>query len=588
MTTAAWITLATALLTLFLLVKTRIKMDAVFIMCMAILLFTGVLSEEQTFRGFVSRGALVIVFLGFVVAAMANTGALHWLSRQLLGKYVSMPRSLLRVTSLTALLSGFIPNVALGNIMYGSVNEWTHEHHIASSRLLLPVAYAVSFGSAMTVIGNSSNLIWSEMYTSITGNDMPFFAPLAACLACMVAGLVAIQLFRDRLTDHLNSEELADTFRDYCVELIVPSDSPLWGKTLSEAGIFAGEDFYLVKIQAFDNEVKEEDHIHPDIQVMGGDRLVFAGKLDAIRRIQQKWKLVVENDLNSKSSVLKKLTTHYQVAAIAPKSYLIGCRLSETQFEQRYSVTGIAICRNGVFLGESIREVELQEGDMMVLHGAKLPWHRLTNVVISQTSSDVYSYDWHTIASSLILLAIILTSVFNLMPLMRAAFLGAIVTSLMGNFQNKNRWSGINWTLVTVIAGSQALGEAVHTSGLSDVASELILSLCGSSPVTAIIFITAISIVLTQVLYDNTAVVLMLPIALDMAVDLGCNPLPFAVAVMLAVASNFCTPFSTGHITNVMVRGQYSRSELWHYGWPFALIMFVVIVLSVTLFYPFH
>ena len=105
----------------------------------------------------------------------------------------------------------------------------------------------------MTVIGNSSNLIWSEMYTSITGNDMPFFAPLAACLACMVAGLVAIQLFRDRLTDHLNSEELADTFRDYCVELIVPSDSPLWGKTLSEAGIFAGEDFYLVKIQAFDN-----------------------------------------------------------------------------------------------------------------------------------------------------------------------------------------------------------------------------------------------------------------------------------------------------------------------------------------------
>ena len=471
MTTAAWITLATALLTLFLLVKTRIKMDAVFIMCMAILLFTGVLSEEQTFRGFVSRGALVIVFLGFVVAAMANTGALHWLSRQLLGKYVSMPRSLLRVTSLTALLSGFFPNVALGNIMYGSVNEWTHKNHIASSRLLLPVAYAVSFGSAMTVIGNSSNLIWSEMYTSITGNDMPFFAPLAACLACMVAGLVAIQLFRDRLTDHLNSEELADTFRDYCVELIVPSDSPLWGKTLSEAGIFAGEDFYLVKIQAFDNEVKEEDHIHPDIQVMGGDRLVFAGKLDAIRRIQQKWKLVVENDLNSKSSVLKKLTTHYQVAAIAPKSYLIGCRLSETQFEQRYSVTGIAICRNGVFLGESIREVELQEGDMMVLHGAKLPWHRLTNVVISQTSSDVYSYDWHTIASSLILLAIILTSVFNLMPLMRAAFLGAIVTSLMGNFQNKNRWSGINWTLVTVIAGSQALGEAVHTSGLSDVAS---------------------------------------------------------------------------------------------------------------------
>ncbi len=123
MTTAAWITLATALLTLFLLVRTRIKMDAVFIMCMAILLFTGVLSEEQTFRGFVSRGALVIVFLGFVVAAMANTGALHWLSRQLLGKYVSMPRSLLRVTSLTALLSGFIPNVALGNIMYGSVNE---------------------------------------------------------------------------------------------------------------------------------------------------------------------------------------------------------------------------------------------------------------------------------------------------------------------------------------------------------------------------------------------------------------------------------------------------------------------------------
>ena len=576
MTTAAWITLATALLTLFLLVKTRIKMDAVFIMCMAILLFTGVLSEEQTFRGFVSRGALVIVFLGFVVAAMANTGALHWLSRQLLGKYVSMPRSLLRVTSLTALLSGFIPNVALGNIMYGSVNEWTHKNHIASSRLLLPVAYAVSFGSAMTVIGNSSNLIWSEMYTSITGNDMPFFAPLAACLACMVAGLVAIQLFRDRLTDHLNSEELADTFRDYCVELIVPSDSPLWGKTLSEAGIFAGEDFYLVKIQAFDNEVKEEDHIHPDIQVMGGDRLVFAGKLDAIRRIQQKWGLVVENDLNSKSSVLKKLTTHYQVAAIAPKSYLIGCRLSETQFEQR------------VFLGESIREVELQEGDMMVLHGAKLPWHRLTNVVISQTSSDVYSYDWHTIASSLILLAIILTSVFNLMPLMRAAFLGAIVTSLMGNFQNKNRWSGINWTLVTVIAGSQALGEAVHTSGLSDVASDLILSLCGSSPVTAIIFITAISIVLTQVLYDNTAVVLMLPIALDMAVDLGCNPLPFAVAVMLAVASNFCTPFSTGHITNVMVRGQYSRSELWRYGWPFALIMFVVIVLSVTLFYPFH
>ena len=234
MTTAAWITLATALLTLFLLVKTRIKMDAVFIMCMAILLFTGVLSEEQTFRGFVSRGALVIVFLGFVVAAMANTGALHWLSRQLLGKYVSMPRSLLRVTSLTALLSGFIPNVALGNIMYGSVNEWTHKNHIASSRLLLPVAYAVSFGSAMTVIGNSSNLIWSEMYTSITGNDMPFFAPLAACLACMVAGLVAIQLFRDRLTDHLSAQRLPAVGQD-----------ALRGRHLRWRGLLPGEDTSL-------------------------------------------------------------------------------------------------------------------------------------------------------------------------------------------------------------------------------------------------------------------------------------------------------------------------------------------------------
>ncbi len=585
MTTEAWITLATALLTLYMLVRTRIKMDAVFIISMAILMFSGVLNEEQTFRGFVSQGALVIVFLGIVVSAIGNTGGLQWVAKKLMGEYVSMPRSLWRITSLTALLSGFLTNVTTGNMMYGAVNEWAHKNHIASSRLLMPIAFAVCLGSGMTVIGNSSNLIWADMYTSMTGYEMPFFAPLAACLVCMAVGLVAIQFFKDRLPDHLNSQELADTFRDYCVELIVPNDSPIWGKTLSEAGIFAGEDFYLVKIQAFDNVVEEEEYIHPDIQVLGGDRLVFAGKLDAIQRIQQKWGLVVENDLNSKASVLKKLTTHYQVAAIAPKSYLIGTKLSETDFESRYGVKGIAICREGSFLGETIREVTLQEGDVIVLHGAKLPWHRLTNVVTSQATPDVVSYDWRTIVSGLILVAIILCSVFRLMPLMRAAFLGALIASLTGSYKHKNTWTGINWTLITVIAGSQALGEAMHTSGLADVASHLILSLSGTSPFTALIFITAISIMFTQVLYDNTAVVLLLPIALEMADDLGCHPLPFAVAVLLAVASNFCTPFSTGHITNVMVRGQYSRRELWHYGWPFAVIMFITIVLSVTVLY---
>lgn len=217
LTPYAWITLGVIILMLYLFFFTKVKNDVVFLVAMTIFLVTGTLSTKQTFSGFVSSASLVVVFLGVIGTAMQKTNLVQWAMDKLLQRAKSEKGVLLCLLLLSTTLSMFITNSVLGVLTYSSVAKWakrvsSDKFQISSSNLLLPIACAIGLGGNMTIIGSSQGMLWSEVYTSMTSQEVSLFAPFGLGLMCTVACLIPIYFMRNRLPDMKDSPETCGEF----------------------------------------------------------------------------------------------------------------------------------------------------------------------------------------------------------------------------------------------------------------------------------------------------------------------------------------------------------------------------------------
>lgn len=216
LTPYAWITLGVIVLMLYLFFFTKVKNDVVFLVAMTIFLVSGTLSTKQTFSGFVSSASLVVVFLGVIGTAMQKTHLVQWTMDKLLQRAKSDKGVLWRLLLLSAALSMFITNSVLGVLTYLSVDKWakrvsSDKFQVSSSKLLLPIAFAIGLGGNMTIIGSSQGMLWSEVYTSMTNQEVSLFAPFGLGLMCTVACLIPIYFMRNRLPEMKDSPEIPNS-----------------------------------------------------------------------------------------------------------------------------------------------------------------------------------------------------------------------------------------------------------------------------------------------------------------------------------------------------------------------------------------
>lgn len=582
----AWIVIATIILVFGLMLFTKLAPDFVFLGGMTILMVTGALPVDKVLSGFSSSSVVLVGALFVVIAGLVHTGVMQWIVRYCLGTPKSYNMAIFRLMTPVAALSSFLNNTTVVALFINVVKIWAKKLNVAPSKLLIPLSYASGMGGICTLIGTPPNLLISGFYMDQTHEQLSIFTPTLAGLFCLAVGILATIAMKKLIPERTSPEEALENSQNYTVELLVPSDAKFIGETLKDAGLFQVEGGHIIEIIRFDKEIISP--VSEDEFIFGGDRLVFSGQVDEILKLRNSHQLV--NAAHHVFSVNEVDSNRkLRMANVRFSSSLVGTRMVDTDFEERNNMVLIAIAREGERINQSPREIVIEKGDTLLLECPPRSKREsaLTPDLQFFESSLIPQEGKKTLTSSLILLAMIICSSLNIIPLLQASFLAAFAMIILRCCSINQARESIDWGLLMVFAGSISLGSAIEYTGIASKIAEGILSVCGSNPMFALAGICFAATFLTEFTSNTATAAIFFPITYQIAVTLGVNPLTFCVALMIAVSSSFATPI--GSPTHMMVYGPggYRFVDFMRIGLPMNFIILAADLFIVPLLFPF-
>jgi len=581
----AWITTATVIAVVGVMLLTKVRTDAVMLIAIGVLFATGVLDAKETCSGFSSGTVVVTGVLAVVMAGLRYTGVLQWMLKHVFGLPDRYPTALLRMMVPVSMLSAFISNTMLTMLFGNVLKRWSRKLSIAPSKLYLPMVYAVQMGGVCTLIGTSTNIIVADLYENATGKTMNIFSILVPGALCLVVGIVFIIAIRRWLPERKAPEEAFEAVFDYTVELLVPSDNPNICKTLGEAGLFHVKGGNLIAIHHFDHD---PSFLSEDEFVMGGDRLVYAGQIDEILELKNTHNLVV-SDHPVRS--MNEINNNYElrIAFVNFYSKLIGKTISDSMIERENNLILVAVARRGKRIEASPREVELQAGDTLLFECPRKTnsyAEHLAPMLQFSDFQEVVKIGPNTIVSSLIMTIMMILTALNVVSLLYGTVLAALSMLLFRCCTVNQAMNSISWRALMSLAGSIVLGTAIAKTGIAQKIAIGVISMVGTHPVLIMLGVCLAAMLVTQ-LVENVAVTAMFfPIMYQAAVQVGYEPAPFLLALMIAANASYSTPIAASPNMLVYGPGGYRFSDYMRVGIPLTIIVTITGVAAVILAYP--
>ena len=581
----AWITIVTVLAMFTVLLFTKLRSDLVFLGAIAVLYVTGVLDAKEAFSGFSSTSVIVIGVLFVVVAGLTHTGVLQWIVRHLLGQPKSYKGAVVRLMLPVAALSSFLSNTTVVALFVNIVKMWSKKLGVSPSKLLIPLSYASGMGGVCTLIGTPPNLIISGLYADHTGTAMNVLATTIPGLFCLAVGVLGVIAMRRLLPDRKAPEAAFEDTSEYTVELLVPADNPNIGKRIAEAGLKDIRGGRLIEVIHFDEVLSP---VPDDEPVMGGDRLVFAGQIDDILDLRKTHGFVnADHPVFTTGEVDRN--RQLRTAYLPFNSSLIHKVLGQTTFEKDNNMTLVAVARQGRRLEQSPHEVKLHAGDTLLFECPPR-----MNVNTAQLASDLHFFDSEqvpnigprTLVSTAVMMAMVVLSALNVMPLLQCAFLAAIAMLLFRCCNPEQAMKAINWEILMVFAGSVVLGLAIQKTGIAERLAYGILDVCGTNPIIVMTAICFVATFITEFISNTAAGAVFFPIMYQAAVQLGYEPYPFLIALMISVSSSFATPIGSPTHMLVYAPGGYRFSDFMRVGLLMNIIILAANIFIVNVIYP--
>ena len=581
----AWITIVTVLGMFSIMLFTKWRSDLVFLGAIGVLFVTGVLDAKEAFSGFSGTSVVTVGVLFVVVAGLTHTGVLQCIVKYLLGTPDSYSKAVTRLMLPVAVLSSFLSNTTVVTLFVNIVKIWARKLGVSPSKLLIPLSYASGMGGVCTLIGTPPNLIISGLYEEKTGEAMNILTTTIPGLFCLAVGVLSVIALRRLLPDRKAPESAFESTGDYTVELLVPSDNPYIGQTLSQAGLFHVNGGSLIKMYHFDNVPMPFSEDEP---IMGCDRLIYAGQIDELIELAYTHQLVsADRPIFDKSEV--DTDSQLRTAYVDFGSRLIGTTIGGSSFERDNNVILAAVSRRGERIHEAPRKVVLQAGDTLLLI---CPNHM--DVENSSMKKDLHFFDsndvpnigYGTLISTAIMIAMVALSALGVIPLLQCAFLAAAAMLIFRCCNMDQAMRAINWDILMVFAGSAVLGLAIQKTGIAEWLANGILDVCGTNPIVVMTAVCLVATFITEFISNTAAGAMFFPIMYQAAEKMGYEPFPFLVALMVSVSSSFATPI--GSPTHMLVYGPggYRFSDFIRIGLLMNIIILAANILIVNIVYP--
>lgn len=617
-------TLIILVITVALFIWGRVRADIVALTALAALLVLGILTPAEALAGFSSPIVIMMIGLFVVGGAIMQTG----LAKLTGNKLMALSRgnetiTFLLVMLVTSFIGAFVSNTGTVALMMPIIMSIAAGSGMQSSRFLMPLAFAGSLGGMLTLIGTPPNLVIDEVLTEGGYQPLAFFSFFPVGIIVIAIGIIVLmplsKIFLSKkqsgkkkkqgksLDDLVDEYQLLDNLHRY----IVPSRRPfaaidengeqmdIVGKTLKNLSI---QKKYGVSIIEIRNEKKSRLGLVKDVSqnmakssstIQVHDTLYIIGEEEKMKRFASDYGLRKMKDVK-----IDFYDLGLTEIVVMPTSNFAGLRIGEANLRKRFGINVLGVKRGDEYITDNLIAAKLHVGDMLLVQGE---WTNLAHlatdtsnwVVIDQPekTADKVLLDYKAPVAAAIMLLMIAMMVFDFIPVapVTAVIIAGLLTVFAGCFRNvEAAYKTINWESIVLIAAMMPMSTALEKTGASALVSQGLVESLGSMGPTALLAGIYFTTSLMTMFISNTATaVLMAPIALVAAQQVGVSPYSFLFAVTLGASMCFASPFSTPPNALVMKAGGYTFMDYVKVGLPLQIIIGVVMTFVLPLLFPY-
>ena len=577
-----------------------IRIDLTAILIILALSLTGLLTAEEALSGFSSEPAILLASVFVLSGALYHTGLSEQLGnviKGLAGK--SLERAVSVVMPSVAFMSAFTHHVTITALMLPPMLKLSRENDIPASKLLMPLSFAASLGTAMTIIGAPAFLIARGLLQQAGATSLGVFSITPIGLAITLAGTIFFLLLgRFLLPSHPSGEESNDHFRleGYYTELVLQPDSSFAGKTIRQIEQEQSADF---KVSAWYRDGSSRGRPFGSKKTQDGDVLIVRTSPDKLATIEnepgialhplQKYKELISLS-HENGGQREDLATRLVQSVVAPRSDFIGRSIGRIDFLQNYGVIVVGVWRGKRSLRTELSRVRLREGDVLVMVGDDAAFQRISSdssfLMLVPFKGEPRPLHKARLAGTIMVISTAIAAL-NLIPVEIAFLGGAAVMILSGCISMTQAYESIDTRIFVFIAGAIPLGLAMQKTGTAELLAGWLEVLVTNWNIywilLALFLVTGLA---TQVMSDAATTALFAPIALALARGLDLPPEPLVVTVAMAAVTSFFTPI--GHHGNLLIYGpgRYQFSDFLKVGIPLTLVVAVIVIVLAPLLWP--
>ena len=627
------ITLIILIITVAMFIWGRVRADIVALTALAALLVLGILTPAEALAGFSSPIVIMMIGLFVMGGAIMQTG----LAKLTGNKLMALSRgnetvTFLLVMLVTSFIGAFVSNTGTVALMMPIIMSLAAGSGMQSSRFLMPLAFAGSLGGMLTLIGTPPNLVIDEVLTEAGFKPLAFFSFFPVGIIVIAIGIIVLmplsKIFLSKkqigkkkkngksLDDLVDEYQLLDNLHRY----IVPSKRTaaaidengqmmdIVGKTLKDLSI---QKKYGVSIIEIRNEKKSRLGLVKDVNqnmakssstIAVHDTLYIIGDEEKIERFAQDYDLRKMKDVK-----IDFYDLGLTEIVVMPTSNFAGLRIGDANLRKRFGINVLGVKRGGSssdgkvgkeYITDNLIATRLHVGDMLLVQGE---WTNLAHLTADTTNwvvldqpektADKVLLDYKAPVAAAIMLLMIAMMVFDFIPVapVTAVIIAGLLTVFAGCFRNvEAAYKTINWESIVLIAAMMPMSTALEKTGASALVSQGLVDCLGSMGPTALLAGIYFTTSLMTMFISNTATaVLMAPIALVAAQQVGVSPYSFLFAVTLGASMCFASPFSTPPNALVMKAGGYTFMDYVKVGLPLQIIIGVVMTFVLPLLFPY-
>ncbi len=563
-----------------------------------ILLLFDVLTWQETISGFSNPAVITIGAIFIMSRALVKTGFLEVFADFLAKKGGNRKWLTIFIFLLTvSIISGFINNTAAVAIFIPLGIDLCQRFRISPTKVLLPLSYAAIFGGTLTLIGTSTNLVVSSIMEGMNMAPFSMFEFTKLGLIFLVLGTLYNMIISKWFMPSrsiISSLTRKYHMGSFLTEFKVGEDSPLIGNAYKDLDISQKYNLQVYKI------IRDSENIRFNLQniiIREGDIFLVHINVKDMLKFKDEMKVLLLTDVKMNVAELTGKNHVIVEGLVSQQSALIGKTLQEFDFRNRYGSFVLAVKRQRELLRDKIAHIRLKFSDTLLIMVPKerLEILRTSNNLIVLEELDIHlRYERYWWFSILVIPAVMLLAAFGVIPIVKAAILGAILLLVMRTLSIQDAYESISWSVIFLIASLVPMGIAIQKTNLDEVTGDLIIGIGtligggeGLDPVIILAVLYGVTFILSAFISNAAVAVMLTPIGIMLATILNVDPRPFLVAICFGASCSFMTPM--GYQTNMMVfaPGQYRLKDFFQMGIPLTLVFWITAVYWIPRFWAF-